>query len=173
MLSLIDRRKNAGYEGGMRTERNSFAVIFATWFGAGFFPWGPGTAGSLAGLPFIFIIKMLTGNIGHLLSTICVCFFGWWVAEKYLQERGGSDPQEVVIDEVVGLSIALLFAPLSWLSFLLGFVFFRIFDIFKPWPVGWADTKVKGGLGIMLDDILAGLMAMGVLQGMIYLGAPL
>jgi phosphatidylglycerophosphatase A len=165
--------EKASYEGSMSILSPTLATVIATWFGAGFSPRAPGTVGTLAGLPFIFIFKLLDRNIYHVGFTIFVVFLGWWAAEKYIKENGGSDPQEVVIDEVAGVSIALLFAPLSWLSFFAGFALFRFFDILKPWPVSWADKKVKGGLGVMLDDILAGLMALGVLHSLIYLGAPL
>jgi phosphatidylglycerophosphatase A len=169
----IDKKEKASYEGSMSIGSHSFAAILSTWFGAGLSPRAPGTIGSLAGLPFIFLFKSLGGNSPHLGFTIFVVFLGWWAAEKYIKEKGGNDPQEVVIDEVAGLSIALLFAPLSWLSFFVGFALFRFFDILKPWPVSWADQKIKGGLGVMLDDVIAGLMALGILQGLIYLGAPL
>jgi phosphatidylglycerophosphatase A len=157
----------------MSTESCTPAAILSTWFGAGLSPRAPGTVGTLAGLPFVFIFKLLGGDFYHFGFTVFIVFIGWWAAEKYIEMNGGSDPQEVVIDEVAGVSITLLFVPLSWLSFFAGFALFRFFDILKPWPVSWADKKVKGGLGIMLDDILAGLMALGVLQSLIYFGAPL
>jgi phosphatidylglycerophosphatase A len=165
--------KKASYEGSMSILPPTLTTIISTWFGAGFSPWAPGTVGTLAGLPFIFIFKLLDGSFYHFGFTVFIIFIGWWAAEKYIKMNGGNDPQEVVIDEVAGVSIALLFVPLSWLSFFAGFALFRFFDILKPWPVSWADKKVKGGLGVMLDDIFAGLMALGVLQGLIYFGVPL
>lgn len=101
-------------------------------------------------------------------------FFSCRSIDKYLQKTGGEDPKEVVIDEFIGQFISFL--PLSaqlhiWLnnfnenkliialSFILGFLFFRIFDILKPWIVGWADKNIKGGRGVMLDDVFAGIFA--------------
>jgi phosphatidylglycerophosphatase A len=91
------------------------------------------------------------------LIVVAVVFVVGVVAER------GEDPQVVVIDEVAGMGVTLLFASSSWLALLLGFVCFRIFDIAKPWPVSWADSQVGGGLGVMLDDIVAGLYALCVL----------
>ncbi len=85
---------------------------------------------------------------------------GLWACQRLLADAADKDPGHVVIDEAVGVWVALLPAGLDWRLYVTGFVLFRLFDIAKPWPVSWADRKVAGAQGIMLDDLLAGLMAL-------------
>ncbi|WP_052473107.1 phosphatidylglycerophosphatase A family protein [Paramagnetospirillum magnetotacticum] len=139
------------------------ATIVSTWFGAGLLPKGPGTWGSAAALPFAWAL-MAAGGPELLLVATLICFaLGWWASAVYVRRTLAEDPSEVVIDEVAGQWMVLLAAPLDPLSYGIGFVLFRIFDIWKPWPVGWADRKIGGGLGIMADDILAGVYGLGLL----------
>ncbi|EME71780.1 phosphatidylglycerophosphatase A [Paramagnetospirillum caucaseum] len=139
------------------------ATLVSTWFGAGLLPKGPGTWGSAAALPFAWGLTAVGGR-GLLLAAVLACFvIGWWSSSLYVRLTGAEDPGEVVIDEVAGQWLVLLAAPLDPLSYLAGFALFRAFDIWKPWPVDWADRRIGGGLGIMLDDILAGLYGMGLL----------
>lgn len=144
--------------------------LIATFFYSGLSPKAPGTIGSLAALPFGWLIHGLTGFPGLLIATILVFFLGWWATANVTRGQQDHDPGEIVIDEVVGQWIALF--PLSyglwqsgaapWLfpypGWIAAFVFFRLFDIWKPWPVSWADRK-NTALGVMLDDVLAGIMA--------------
>lgn len=128
----------------------------ATWFASGMSPIVSGTVGSLAALPFAFVIHYYFGNMALLFATALVFLLGWWASEQFVRKGGkGEDPKDVVIDEVAGqwLLLSVLFP--TWQSYLVAFILFRLFDIVKPWPVCWADKNVKGGLGIMLDDILA------------------
>jgi phosphatidylglycerophosphatase A len=139
------------------------ASLAATWFGAGLLPKAPGTWGSLAALPFAWGL-MAAGGPLLLLAAIVICFgLGWWASSVYVRLTGTEDPGEVVIDEVVGQWLVLLAAPLDPLSYLAAFILFRLFDIRKPWPVCWADRQIGGGLGIMLDDILAAGYGLGLL----------
>lgn len=89
---------------------------------------------------------------------------GLWATSKSLTQFNDSDPQSIVIDEAVGMGITLCFCQASWWNLLLGFLLFRFFDVLKPWPVSFADQKIKGPLGIMLDDVLAGIYALLVLS---------
>ena len=98
-------------------------------------------------------------------ATLLVSVGGWWVADIYVRRTGVLDPGEVVIDEVAGQWLTLLAVPPDPILYAAGFVLFRIFDIFKPWPVGWADRELGGGLGVMVDDLLAGLYAALCLTG--------
>lgn len=128
----------------------------ATWFGAGKSPVASGTAGSLAALPFAYLIHVTFGNIALLIASFVMFFVGTWAANQFLaHENKGKDPGEIVVDEVAGqwLILSVLFP--TWQSYLVGFFLFRIFDVLKPWPVSWADQEVGGGAGIMLDDMLA------------------
>jgi phosphatidylglycerophosphatase A len=139
------------------------ATLVSTWFGAGLMPKAPGTWGSAAALPFAWGLMSMGGPV-VVLAAIVACFMiGWWASSVYVRRTGAEDPGEVVIDEVAGQWLVLLAAPLDPLSYLVAFVLFRLFDIWKPWPVRWADRRVGGGLGIMLDDILAGLYGLGLM----------
>jgi len=141
------------------------AVLLATWFGSGLLPKAPGTWGSLAALPPAWLLHTTTGWVGLAVGALVAFVVGIWAANGYTAKLGGDDPGPVVIDEVAGLWLTLLpaayFAPLSpdFVTYGAAFVLFRLADIFKPWPVSWADSRIKGGLGIMLDDLLAGIYA--------------
>jgi len=144
---------------------NGLAKILATWFGAGLLPKAPGTWGSLAALPFAWIIVSTGGVAALAVATAVVSAVGWWAADRYVRQTGVADPSEVVIDEVAGQWLTLLVVPADLWFYLAGFALFRLFDIRKPWPVSWADRCLPGGLGVMVDDIFAGLYAAAVLYG--------
>lgn len=130
----------------------------ATWFGSGLSPVMSGTVGSLAALPFAWVIQTTFGNAGLFVASIFIFAAGIWASNKYLQHHpDNQDPGQIVVDEVAGQWLVLSAMALTWQSYLIGFILFRIFDILKPWPASWADRKVKGGLGVMLDDMLAGI----------------
>jgi phosphatidylglycerophosphatase A len=193
----------------MNHPRTSFLLtFFVTWFYVGKLPKMPGTWGSLAALPVIWLLHdKMALSIG-LIS--CLFFLSWIAIARYLtvtlakagaqgytqdlasrndhasdnaapatldpRFRGGdtgeNDPQEIVVDEVIGQWIALLCIPQSIEWFIAGFFLFRFFDIVKPFPVSWADN-LKGSLyvnslGILLDDVFAGLMTLSLLQGLLY-----
>ncbi len=143
--------------------------LLATWFGAGLLPWAPGTWGSLAALPFGVALFWLSGPLGLLLAAAAVFGLGLWAAQAYEQVAAVKDPGAIVIDEVAGQWIALIPAGLNPPAVLLAFLLFRVFDVAKPWPVGWADRHLKGALGIMADDVIAGLYAAAVLYGLLWL----
>ncbi len=137
--------------------------LVGSWFGAGFLPPAPGTWGSLFALPFAWVMLDRLGWEA-LLAAACVVFLlGWWAAEVFVQRTRGPDPQQVVVDEVVGQWLVLVAAPLDPWYFALGFVLFRAADIIKPWPASWADRKLSGGLAVMLDDVFAVPYALGLL----------
>ena len=145
-------------------------ILLATWFGAGVLPGMPGTWGSLAALPFAWVIHMKFGPNGLAIATTIVLAVGVWAADVYAKEIGDDDPGAVVIDEVAGQWLTLaLAAPLDPIFYAAGFLLFRVFDILKPWPVNWADDQLKGGLGIMADDIIAAGYAAAVLVALGYL----
>lgn len=133
------------------------AVLLATWFGSGLLPKAPGTWGSLAALPFAWGIQTLAGNAGLLAATVMVFIVGIWASNETIRLAEMNDPGEIVIDEVAGIWLVLAVVPMDISLYAIGFVLFRFFDIIKPWPVSWADRQIKGGLGVMVDDILAGV----------------
>ncbi len=160
--------------------------FISTWFYVGLLRPAPGTWGSLAALPFAYFMLFLGWGIWHLLVACSAVFFlGWWATYEETKGKDDHDPSEIVIDEVVGQWLALsphfLFYSMFFLSersgfhstefyvyFALAFALFRLFDIVKPWPISWADKK-STPLGVMLDDVLAGLIAALVLIGIIFL----
>lgn len=146
-------------------------TLLATWFGSGLMPKAPGTWGSLAALPFAWGIQVYGGPLALVVATLAITVIGTWASERYMAETGTHDPGSIVIDEVAGIWLVLIIAPPDWVIFALGFLFFRIADIFKPWPACWADKNIKGGWGVMLDDLLAAPWAMLALWGaMLLLG---
>jgi phosphatidylglycerophosphatase A len=153
------------------------STLLSTWFGVGFLPRVPGTWGSLATIPVFHVLHAWTGLPGVAVFTGVATTLGGVAAHRTAQRLGISDPSEIVIDEVAGQSIALLFAyalfpmreSLAWFlgMVLLGFVLFRLLDIWKPGPIGWLE-RLPGGVGIMCDDLLAGLVS-GLAIGAVYL----
>lgn len=149
-------------------------TCLATWFYSGKSPKAPGTAGSFTALPFGWMIWIYGGNEALIIASIIIFVIGIWVAHQYSHLLGIHDAGEIVIDEVVGQWMCLLVVPLAadWMDIvwlLVAFVAFRAFDVAKPWPIRWVDRRVGGGFGIMLDDVLAGIFAMIVLAGVVYL----
>jgi len=136
-------------------------ILLATWFGSGYFTKAPGTIGSLMALPFGALIADQFGMIGLMIATAALTVVGVWAANGYIEQSGEKDPSPVVIDEVAGMWLALMPIAMTqtWQGVLVAFILFRIFDILKPWPISWADKSVPGGLGVMLDDIIAGVAA--------------
>ncbi len=144
---------------------NRLAIALATWFGCGYFPWGPGTAGSLAAV--LIAVGLHTwfgaGRITILLLVIVFLWPGIWSATRTARILNKEDPGLVVIDEVLGQWLTLLgAAAFNWKTFLAAFVLFRLFDIWKPWPI----RKLEGlpeGVGIVVDDLGAGVYGAVVL----------
>jgi len=146
------------------------ATLLATWFGAGLLPKAPGTWGSVAALPFAWGL-MAWGGTSAVLAAAGLCFIvGWWVSAIYARSTGIDDPSEVVIDEVAAQWLVLAWTPLDPFAYLVGFALFRLFDVRKPWPVSWADRAIGGGLGIMVDDILAALYALVGMAAFLWAG---
>ena len=130
-------------------------------FGSGLSPVAPGTAGSLVALLPWLLLRELDWRF-YLVIVIAMFAVGVWACQWVVARLRIDDPSFVVWDEFVGQWIALIplvVMPRSWLWIFAGFILFRIFDIWKPWPVSWADRDVEGGLGVMLDDLIAGLYA--------------
>jgi phosphatidylglycerophosphatase A len=135
----------------------TFYYIFATGFGAGYSPIAPGTAGSILATAIAFFV--FEGNTLYISAAAIIWFGAGTISASFIErERQTKDPQFIVVDEMVGMWVSLILVPLSWWAYLIAFVFFRFFDIVKPFPVN-ATQNLHGGMGVMLDDIVAGIYA--------------
>ena len=148
--------------------RRGPAFWIATGLGSGLARKAPGTVGSLAALlPWLALREL--PPLYYLLVVLIGFALGVWAAQQLIDKLKIEDPGLVVIDEWVGLWLTLFLLPAGWIWVLVGFALFRLFDILKPWPVGWADRKLKGGFGTMVDDALAGLLGLATLQAAAWL----
>jgi phosphatidylglycerophosphatase A len=151
--------------------------LLAFGFGAGLAPVAPGTFGTLVGVPFWLALSPLP-PAAFIASVVALFVFGCWVCGASAQRLGVHDYGGIVFDEIVGFLVTCL--PLlpwftlprapAWLALTIAFAAFRVFDVLKPWPIGWLDRRVHGGFGIMLDDLLAGLYAAFVLAAVLHFG---
>lgn len=145
-----------------------FLVGLATLWGIGRCPVASGTAATLLpGVPVALIIAHMS-EFAALITALLIIALGTLGSQQAIRSLGREDPREVVVDELAGYVVTMLWLPPSWLSLTGGFLLFRLFDIWKPWPVRWVDAKVKGGLGVMLDDVLAGMMAHFLLWALLH-----
>jgi phosphatidylglycerophosphatase A len=133
------------------------AEYISTLFGIGRAPVS-GTVASLVSLPFAWIILLHGGGSVLGVASVIALGIGIWACGAYVRASGKDDPSECVIDELAGQWLACAFAPLSLWGFALAFILFRLFDIAKPWPIS-AMERLPGGYGVMMDDMLAGLVA--------------
>ena len=132
-------------------------------FGSGLVPLAPGTAGTLVAIPIYLLMQSLSLNI-YLPLVAGLFLLGIPICAHTAERIGVHDHPGIVWDEIVGYLVTMALAPPGWAWVAVGFVLFRFFDVITPWPIGWCDRRVHGGLGIMLDDLLAGVMAAAVLQ---------
>ncbi len=132
-------------------------------FGSGTLPWMPGTFGAVAAIPLYLFIANLP-LIYYGVITLILIIIGIGLCEITERALGVHDYAGIVWDEIVGYLVTMFAVPLEWTWIIAGFVLFRIFDIWKPWPISWLNRHVKGGLGIIVDDVLAGVFACIVLQ---------
>ena len=136
-------------------------------FGSGYMPVAPGTFGTLAAIPVFLLLSQFTLTV-YVVILVMMSIFGVWLCGYTSQALGVHDHKGIVWDEVVGYLITMIMMPPTLINIVAGFALFRLFDIWKPWPIGMLDRKVHGGLGIMLDDIVAGMFAAIVLQVVLY-----
>jgi phosphatidylglycerophosphatase A len=134
------------------------AYALATWFGCGRVPFAPGTVGTLAALPLYWVLRGL-GDYGVLCGAIAITAIGIWAANQIARNRIEKDPQIVVIDEVAGMLVTLAPGVHGWIAVLTGFVAFRVFDQWKPWPANVFEARLPEGWGIVMDDVAAGVWA--------------
>lgn len=142
--------------------------LLAFGFGTGLAPRAPGTAGSVLGAVLYLALSGLP--LFTYVALLAVLFVaGVWLCGRTAEDLGVPDHGGIVFDEVVGVLVAMTALPLHWPWLLAGFLLFRFFDIVKPWPINVLDRRVKGGFGIMLDDLIAGIAALALLQSGLHL----
>jgi phosphatidylglycerophosphatase A len=150
--------------------KRRLAYLLATWFGCGLVPLAPGTAGTLGAIP-LFLLLRPHGAVVVLLAAAALAIVGIWAAGEVVVKTGHTDPQIVVIDEVVGVLVTLAACGPSWKSLVVGFVLFRIFDQWKPWPARRLES-LHGGFGVVMDDVAAGVWGAAVLGALRHAGLP-
>jgi phosphatidylglycerophosphatase A len=141
-------------------------LLLAFGMGSGLMPRAPGTAGTMAAIPLYLWFSQYPWPV-YLLLVLAVSVSGVWICQQASARLGVHDHPGIVWDELAGFLVTMIPATSSWIWVVAGFLLFRLFDIWKPWPISWADRTLRGGLGIMLDDLLAGAMAAGVLAAVI------
>jgi len=141
--------------------------LLAFGFGSGLAPKAPGTFGTIACLPLYWLLSDLS-HIYYLLACVIVSLIGIFICGYTAKALKTHDHPGIVWDEFAGFFITMIGISFSWFNVLLGFILFRIFDIWKPWPISWLDSKVSGGLGIMIDDIVAGIFSLLILHSILY-----
>lgn len=139
------------------------ALLVATAGGAGFSPVAPGTAGSLVAVAILWVVPFSRG--GLVLFFVAVTVIGTWAAHRAEHVLGGKDPGAIVVDEVAGMTLAVLALPLTLPVLGVAFVLFRIFDIVKPFPAN-VSQRLRGGVGVMADDLIAGVYALVVVAAL-------
>ena len=137
--------------------------LLAFGFGSGLAPKAPGTFGTLAAVP-LYLLFMHLPLVSYSIMLLVTFALGVYLCDRSSKMLSVHDHPGIVWDEFVGFWITMWAAPAGWIWVLLGFVLFRFFDVIKPWPIRWLDQKVDGGFGIMIDDVVAGLMALGVMH---------
>ena len=151
----------------MSTEKSTSQKVvrlLATWFGCGLSPKAPGTFGTLGAIPLCWLLFQVTTPLGYMLSTLIFSIAAIFVAHFHEATSGEHDASEVVIDEVAGYLVAMAWMPFTWSYVVAAFFIFRLFDIWKPYPISYVDRQVKGGVGAVGDDLLAGILTNIVLQ---------
>jgi phosphatidylglycerophosphatase A len=133
--------------------------FLALGFGSGLMRPAPGTWGTLASVPLFLIMSGLSVSV-YIAITLFICVIGVKICGKCAEDIGVHDHPAIVWDEFAGFLITMIMVPPTVFNVVLGFALFRFFDIVKPWPIGYLDRKLRGGLGIMLDDIVAGLFSL-------------
>ncbi len=154
----------SGHDENEVIQLNQKAIdLLATWGEVGKIKKAPGTFGTLAALPLVWVLAQ-AGPLVYMAFTLIFTVAAIFIAEFYERAHGDHDSKEVVIDEVVGILVAMAWLPLTWQSFVAAFVLFRLLDIVKPPPIRHFDRNVKGGFGVVADDLIAGLITNVVLQ---------
>ena len=140
-----------------------FILLLATGFGVGYAPVAPGTLGTLIAIPIYYFLSNISSPI-YEVTLIGFFFLSVWISENAEIFFGKKDDQRIVIDEIMGFLITMLWVPKATLFIIIGFLLFRFFDILKPFPIRRLEKRLKGGYGVVLDDVMAGVYGNIVLQ---------
>ena len=132
--------------------------------GSGRSPYAPGTAGTLAAIPCYLLLSYFLSPIAYIIFTCVFIIFSSWLCERISKETATHDHPGMNIDEFAGFFVTMIAAPQGWQWIALGFILFRLFDIFKPWPISYIDKNIDNGFGMILDDVVAGLFSLAILQ---------
>jgi len=132
-------------------------------FGSGAIPIAPGTFGTLLAIPF-YLVFQHASNLGYILFLLITILGSIWICNKASADLGVDDHQGMCLDEFIGYFVTMYHAPHGWGWIILGFILFRIFDIWKPWPIRFIDNNIHGGFGMILDDVLAGIYSCILIQ---------
>ena len=148
---------------------NRFFLIIATGFGVGYSPVAPGTLGTLVAIPIYYFLSDIPSPL-YEITLIGFFFLSVWISENAETSFGKKDDQRIVIDEIIGFLITMLWVPKTTSFIIIGFILFRFFDILKPFPIRRLEKGLKGGYGVVLDDVAAGAYANIILHliGRIY-----
>ena len=136
-------------------------------FGSGLMPVMPGTFGTLVGIGFLYVLSSLD-PLSYAAVVLVGGLLGIFICEKTAKNLGKKDPGSIVWDEIIGYLVTMFMVPKEWIWILIGFILFSALDILKPWPISSIDRRVKGGFGIMLDDVVAALFSLAIIQTVIY-----
>jgi phosphatidylglycerophosphatase A len=142
-------------------------IFIALGLGSGLAPKAPGTAGTLIAVPLYLAMQDMSLEL-YAAITLAISLLGIWICSYSAKKLGVHDHPAIVIDEIAGFLITMFAAPAGWVWLVAGFVLFRFFDALKPWPISWMDKNLKGGLGIMLDDVAAGLAAATLMHAYLF-----
>lgn len=142
-------------------QKPSYFIAFG--FGSGAVPFAPGTFGTLMAIPFYLAMQSLS-HLMYLFLVVIITIASMWLCDKVTKEINVQDHSGMCLDEIVGYLVTMYAAPHGFIWIALGFLLFRLFDIWKPWPISYIDKHVHGGIGIILDDVLAGIYSLIILQ---------
>ncbi len=152
-----------GYSKIRNMKMSRFFLLFATGFGVGYSPIAPGTLGTLITIPLYYFLSAIRSPL-YEITLIAFIFLSIWISESAEIFFGKKDDPRIVIDEMIGFLIAMLWVPKTTRFIIIGFFLFRFFDILKPFPIRRLERRLKGGFGVVLDDVLAGIYANIILQ---------
>jgi len=137
-------------------------------FGTGTLPIAPGTFGTLIAIPLYLLLRPLPWP-AYVAIVLLLTLASMWLCDKLSKEIHVHDHQGMNLDEIIGFLITMIYAPTHWVWIVIGFGLFRLFDIWKPWPIGFLDAKIHGGFGMVLDDVVAGIYSLIVLQALTWM----